>query len=92
MAGKRWFGRVRRLPSGRWQARYLGPDGIDRPAPDTFATKTEANVWLTLKEAEIRGGDWLDPDAGAVLFAEYTTAWVPSGPTCGPRPSSSMRA
>ena len=30
-------------PSGRWQARYPGPDGIDRPAPDTFATKTDAD-------------------------------------------------
>ncbi len=25
--GKRRFGRVRELPSGRWQARYPGPDG-----------------------------------------------------------------
>ena len=40
MAGKRRFGRVRRLPSGRWQARYKGPDGIDRPARGTFASKT----------------------------------------------------
>ena len=36
MPGKRRFGRVRELPSGRWQARYKGPDGIDRPAPRTF--------------------------------------------------------
>ena len=28
---KRRFGRVRKLPSGRFQARYPGPDGIDRP-------------------------------------------------------------
>ena len=34
--GKRRFGRVRRLPSGHYQARYAGPDGIDRPAPQTF--------------------------------------------------------
>ena len=38
--------------SGRWQARYQGPDGIDRPAPETFADKTDAEVWLTLKEAK----------------------------------------
>ncbi len=29
MAGKRRFGRVRKLPSGRYQARYRGPDGLD---------------------------------------------------------------
>jgi hypothetical protein len=54
MAAKRRFGRVRRLPSGRYQARYRGPDGIDRPAPVTFGTKSEAEVWLVKAEAEIR--------------------------------------
>src|SRR5215467_14209710 len=63
---RRRFGAVRRLPSGRFQARYPGPDGVLRPADDTFDTKTEAEVWLTRKEAEIIDGDWIDPDAGAV--------------------------
>ncbi len=36
MASKRHFGRIRKLPSGRYQARYPGPDGVDRPAPHTF--------------------------------------------------------
>jgi hypothetical protein len=27
IVGKRYFGNVRRLPSGRYQARYTGPDG-----------------------------------------------------------------
>jgi hypothetical protein len=39
MAGKRRFGRVRRLPSGRWQARYKGPDGIDWRNPDAGRVK-----------------------------------------------------
>ena len=67
---KRRFGRIRRLSSGRYQARYLGPDGIDRPATGTFATKTDAEVWLTMKEAEIRRGDWLNPEAGTVLIID----------------------
>ncbi|MGW0103211.1 site-specific integrase, partial [Nocardia sp. NPDC003354] len=37
---RREFGTVRKLPSGRWQARYLGPDGQRHKAPETFATKT----------------------------------------------------
>lgn len=61
-AAKRRFGRVRKLPSGRWQARYRGPDGIDRPAPETFATKRDADRWLTLAEAEIARGKWVDPE------------------------------
>ena len=76
MMSKRRFGRVRRLPSGRWQARYPGPDGVDRAAPQTFGSKSEAEVWLTLKEAEIRRGDWLDPEAGKVRFGDYATSWV----------------
>lgn len=89
MAGKRRFGRVRKLPSGRWQARYPGPDGIDRPAPETFRTKTEADEWLVDKEAEIRSGDWIDPDAGKVLLSVFATAWVAERPKM--RPSTRKR-
>ncbi|MDB5910654.1 MAG: Site-specific recombinase XerD, partial [Massilia sp.] len=80
MAGKRRFGRVRELPSGRWQARYPGPDGKDRPATKTFPDRTAAERWLTLKEAEILSGDWLNPDAGRVSFKEYAEAWVSERP------------
>jgi integrase len=73
---RRRFGRVRRLASGRYQARYPGPDGVDRPAPETFANKTDAEVWLTLKEAEIRHGDWIDPDAGKIHFGDYADTWI----------------
>ncbi|MEU0586249.1 tyrosine-type recombinase/integrase [Streptomyces sp. NPDC006132] len=77
MAGKRrHFGRVRKLPSGRYQARYLGPDGQLRPAPHTFRTKKEADDWLADKQTELRRGDWHDPDAGKVPFGEYAAAWV----------------
>ena len=80
MPGKRRFGRVRELPSGRWQARYKGPDGIDRPAPQTFDSKTSAERWLTLTEAEIIQDDWIDPDAGRVLFGRYASDWIEERP------------
>ncbi|MDT9682561.1 tyrosine-type recombinase/integrase [Streptomyces sp. TRM76323] len=73
---RRTFGSVRKLPSGRYQARYPGPDGILRPAPDTFATARDADDWLAEKQTEIRRGDWQDPDAGAVNFTEYALQWV----------------
>jgi hypothetical protein len=75
-AKKRRFGRVRRLPSGRWQARFLGPDGIDRPAPQTFERKGQAERWLTQKEAEVLAGEWSDPDAGQVPFRAYADEWL----------------
>jgi integrase len=80
MAERRRFGRIRRLPSGRWQARYRGPDGVDRPAPGTFVRQRDAQSWLVRKEAEILAGDWLDPDAGQVPFGEYATSWVKERP------------
>jgi integrase len=73
---RRRFGAVRRLPSGRWQARYPGPDGVVRPADDTFATKTEAEIWLNGKETEMIAGEWIDPDAGAVPLGEYSATWI----------------
>jgi len=33
---RRRFGAIRKLPSGRWQARYQARDGLARPAPRTF--------------------------------------------------------
>jgi hypothetical protein len=76
MTRKRRFGRIRRLPSGRYQVRYPAPDGRDLPAPSTFATKADAEVWLSRKEVEIRDGDWIDPDRGEVGFEVYAEQWV----------------
>jgi len=83
--GKRRFGRIRRLPSKRWQARYLGPDGIDRPAPRTFATKRDAEIWLARTEVEIHSDRWLDPDAGAISFGDYAEAWINERPALRPK-------
>ncbi|WP_436771951.1 tyrosine-type recombinase/integrase [Yinghuangia sp. YIM S09857] len=75
---KRRFGRVRKLPSGRYQVRYLGPDGILRPAPETFRTETDANRWLVAREAEILEGRWTDPDAGKQTVQAWAERWYES--------------
>jgi integrase len=77
---RRRFGAVRQLPSGRYQARYPGPDGLIRTAPRTFDTETDANVWLTVTQAQLIKGDWLDPDAGRVPLGEYTAKWIAERP------------
>jgi integrase len=74
--GRRRFGNVRKLPSGRWQARYPGADGMTRKAPQTFATQGEAAEWLTLVEADIIRGDWSPPEAGDVPLGEYARRWI----------------
>jgi integrase len=73
----RRFGAVRQYRSGRWTASYIDPTGQRRRAPHTFATKTDAEVWLSQVEADITRKDWRDPDAGAVNFKEYALKWVP---------------
>lgn len=70
------FGTTRRLPSGRWQARYIGPDGLRRSAPQTFGRKKDAQDWLAEKRTEIVRGDWLDPDRGRVRLSSYGSRWI----------------
>lgn len=78
MAGEktRQFGNIRKLPSGRYQARYRGPDGQLRPAPVTYERKSDAARWLSLREAEISKGEWIAPELGAQKFEEYAEAWM----------------
>jgi integrase len=73
---KRQFGSVRKLHSGRWQARYRDPAGRMQSAKNTFATKTDASKHLSLIEADLHRGDWLDPRLSRVTFDEWSTAWL----------------
>ncbi|MGD9528896.1 site-specific integrase [Pseudonocardia sp.] len=81
----REFGNVRKLPSGRWQARYHGPDGQRRSAPYTFDTKTAAMRWLRLTEAEVMRGEWTDPDRARVPLHDYAEQWIRERPGLRPR-------
>lgn len=77
-AMKRRFGRVRQLPSGRWQARYRGPDGQDHAAPRTFANRREAEQFLALVEADIARDRWVLPDARRTTIGEWAEQWFDS--------------
>lgn len=75
--GKRGFGTIRRLPSGRWQVRYYHPVTNERhTAPDTFATKGDAARYLTLVEADLARGVWRDPQLGKVTFAAWADTYM----------------
>lgn len=85
MAGKRYFGSVRKLPSGRHQARYTGPNGHVYSArtpegrPLTFDTRGDAEAWLSLRQSEILRGAWLppaEPKADPVTVLQYAEAWL----------------
>lgn len=80
MTQRRQFGRVRRLASGRWQARYPDRRGHDVPGPSTFATKQEAQRFLTSVEADMLRGTFIDPRGGRTTLAEWSTQWLDGDP------------
>jgi hypothetical protein len=76
MSGRRRFGAVRQLPSGRWQARFRDPETNEyRTAERTFATKTAASKWLAALETDMERGVWHDPKRGEVLFGDVAKQW-----------------
>lgn len=78
MAGKRRFGALRRLPSGRWQARYRTPDGRMITAPGTYATKTDAARFLDSVELDQLRGVWHDPAPGRrETLRAWSARWLP---------------
>lgn len=81
----RSFGSLCRLPSGRWQARYRGPDGLLVSEPGTFVRKTDGARWLALTEAELLKDDWIDPEAGRVPLIDYADAWIAERPGLRPK-------
>ena len=82
---KRRFGMLRKLPSGRYQASFINPAGARQNAPDTFKTKTDANRWLTLIEADISRGVWLDDRAAAQTLGNFARAVLRDSPKIGVR-------
>lgn len=78
---RRSFGRLRQVkPSLRWQASYVGPDGLLHNAPSTFQAKDDAEAWLTDRRREIDRNLW-SPQAGQadeplVTLGEFAEAWV----------------
>lgn len=82
-ARARSFGSIRKLPSGKFQARYWHL-GKQISADHTFAAKTDARRWLSTVEADMVRGDWVDPDAGKITFGEYADWWIEQRPVRRP--------
>lgn len=79
------YGTVTALPSGRFRARYTGPDGERRTAPGTFATRTAAEDWLATMRADVTRGQWSAPEPGQVTFGRYTEDWLATATHLAPR-------
>src|SRR3954451_18887228 len=85
MPVRRRFGKMRQLPSGRYQASYLDPDGQRHAAPDTFERKRDAEQWLSLIEAQMIRGEWINPDDQAITLDEFGSRWIAERPGLRPR-------
>ncbi len=76
MPSRRRFGSVRRLPSGRWQARYWDAAEGRSGVPATFATKGDAQRWLSAVETDMSRGEWQDPRLSDVPLSEWAERWL----------------
>jgi len=76
MTGKRQFGTVRKVPSGRWQAR-IRDGGTNRLVPlGTFPTKAAADEAISMARGQQSRGLWVKPSAGKVTLATYADGWL----------------
>ena len=87
----RRFGNVRALPSGRFQARWMGPDGHHHSAPETFATAEAADVWLASQVVDRADGRWVDRRVSSQTFAGVAQKWTERRRGAGYRVSTLTR-
>lgn len=85
---RRHFGSIRRLPSGRYQVRYPGPDGRQHTGrtPDgralTFDTPGYADAYLSRVHGDIQTGRWVSPESCRAAtdlpptLRAYSAAWL----------------
>jgi len=80
---RRAFGSVEQLPSGQFRARVLGPDGRYVSAPSTFATRTDASVWVDVQRTDLVRGVWKAPVRRGLSpsVGEYVGRWITEHPT-----------
>lgn len=83
MNRRRHYGTLRKLPSGRWQARAAGEGRAT--APSTFETKADAARWLASVETDRARGLWVDPQGGKILLSVYASSWLGGKARLGPR-------
>jgi integrase len=85
--GSRGWGHIRRLPSGKLQASYIGTDRRRHTAPITYTNtklgRVRAEGWLADERSLIEAGTWTAPKqrsaaraVRAITLADYATKWI----------------
>ncbi|MFP5256092.1 MAG: tyrosine-type recombinase/integrase [Acidimicrobiia bacterium] len=78
---------IRKTASGRFEARFRGPDGTEHAK--RFTTRRDAQTFLDRLGVDRQAGRWRDPRAGKMLFADWVQLWQPN--TVDLRPSTRAR-
>lgn len=79
---RRGFGQVTKMRSGRYQARYIGPDAAMHTRPDgTFDAVIDAEGWLSAEHRLIDNDTWTPPryrgQYGKLrIFGPYAEDWL----------------
>lgn len=80
---RRSWGKVKKLPSGRHQASYVGVDLRRHVAPHTFMARLDAEAWLVDERRLIERGAWTPPaqratqkKAEVVTLGAYAREWI----------------
>jgi integrase len=79
---RRGWGHIRKLPSTKFQASYVGPDIRRHTAPVTFTVRIDAEGWLAGERRLIERGEWTPPEArmaaarASLTLRQYAQAWL----------------
>lgn len=80
---RRGWGAIRKLPSGRHQASYIGPDLMRHAAPVTYSARMDAEAWLASERRLIELDTWTPPAARAaektaksITLGQYARTWI----------------
>ncbi|MGB3885138.1 tyrosine-type recombinase/integrase [Gordonia sp. (in: high G+C Gram-positive bacteria)] len=83
MASKRRSWGTVRMMRGKYQASYIGPDGVRYYAPHTYTAKMDAEGWLAAERRLVEHDEWISPDrrkrdltAGHTTVRDYATTWI----------------
>lgn len=78
---RREFGAIRKLTSGRYQARWWDETrGAHVPAPQTFATRAEAAAWLAEAQSGVVDTAKLRDRGDPLEFAQFARDWITTRP------------
>ncbi len=84
------FGTIRRLPSRKWQARYV--DKAGNRHSKSFDAKADATAWLDAVRTDMDRGDRTDPRKARQTFADWAERWRDSRIDHAPKTAEAAEA